>query len=46
MPILHAAGTTQLTRLHCVNEYPAPYEAINLRAMQRLNHSSSSRWRH
>jgi sialic acid synthase SpsE len=34
--VLQAAGATQLTLLHCVTEYPAPYDAVNLRAMQTL----------
>jgi N,N'-diacetyllegionaminate synthase len=31
-----SAGPVQLTLLHCVTEYPAPYPAINLRAMHTL----------
>jgi N-acetylneuraminate synthase len=34
--VLHAAGASQLTLLHCVTEYPAPYAEVNLRAMQTL----------
>jgi sialic acid synthase SpsE len=34
--VLRGAGTDQLTLLHCVTEYPAPYEEVNLRAMQTL----------
>jgi N-acetylneuraminate synthase len=34
--VLQAAGAIQLTLLHCVTEYPAPYDAVNLRAMQTL----------
>lgn len=34
--VLRAAGVTQLTLLHCVTEYPAPYAEVNLRAMQTL----------
>jgi N,N'-diacetyllegionaminate synthase len=34
--VLQAAGVTQLTLLHCVTEYPAPYDEVNLRAMQTL----------
>jgi N,N'-diacetyllegionaminate synthase len=34
--VMQAAGATQLTLLHCVTEYPAPYDQINLRAMQTL----------
>lgn len=30
------AGSTDLTLLHCVTEYPAPYVDVNLRAMQTL----------
>jgi N-acetylneuraminate synthase/N,N'-diacetyllegionaminate synthase len=33
---LHAAGAAQITLLHCVTEYPAPYAEINLRAMLTL----------
>ena len=33
---LHDAGATQLTLLHCVTEYPAPFAEVNLRAMQTL----------
>lgn len=34
--VLQAAGASQLTLLHCVTEYPAPYAEVNLRAMQTL----------
>jgi N,N'-diacetyllegionaminate synthase len=34
--VLQAEGVTQLTLLHCVTEYPAPYAEVNLRAMQTL----------
>ncbi|MGC2331995.1 MAG: N-acetylneuraminate synthase [Candidatus Acidiferrales bacterium] len=34
--VLQAAGAKQLTLLHCVTEYPAPYAEVNLRAMQTL----------
>ena len=34
--VLRAAGAAQLTLLHCVTEYPAPYAEVNLRAMQTL----------
>src|SRR5271157_356027 len=34
--VLQAAGATQLTLLHCVTAYPAPYAEVNLRAMQTL----------
>jgi N,N'-diacetyllegionaminate synthase len=34
--VLQAAGARQLTLLHCVTEYPAPYAEVNLRAMQTL----------
>ncbi len=33
---LHGAGVHDLTLLHCVTEYPAPPEQINLRAMATL----------
>ena len=33
---LTEAGVQELTLLHCVTEYPAPFEQINLRAMQTL----------
>ncbi len=34
--VLQAGGASQLTLLHCVTEYPAPYAEVNLRAMQTL----------
>ncbi len=34
--VLQAAGASQLTLLHCVTEYPAPYAEVNLRAMLTL----------
>jgi N,N'-diacetyllegionaminate synthase len=34
--ILLESGPAQLTLLHCVTEYPAPYAEVNLRAMQTL----------
>jgi N,N'-diacetyllegionaminate synthase len=34
--VLRDAGAKQLTLLHCVTEYPAPYGEVNLRAMQTL----------
>jgi N,N'-diacetyllegionaminate synthase len=34
--VLRAAGASDLTLLHCVTEYPAPYDEVNLRAMQTL----------
>ena len=34
--ILRMAGTAELTLLHCVTEYPAPFDQVNLRAMQTL----------
>jgi N-acetylneuraminate synthase/N,N'-diacetyllegionaminate synthase len=34
--VLQAVGVKQLTLLHCVTEYPAPYAEVNLRAMQTL----------
>jgi N,N'-diacetyllegionaminate synthase len=33
---IQAEGGRELTLLHCVTEYPAPYDEINLRAMQTL----------
>ncbi len=33
---LKAAGATEITLLHCVTEYPTPYDQVNLRAMQTL----------
>lgn len=33
------AGVNDLTLLHCVSEYPAPAEQINLRAMTTLEHA-------
>jgi N,N'-diacetyllegionaminate synthase len=34
--VLQAEGVNDLTLLHCVTEYPAPYAEVNLRAMQTL----------
>lgn len=34
--VLGLAGCKQLTLLHCVTEYPAPYDEVNLQAMQTL----------
>lgn len=34
--VVQTAGAIQLTLLHCVTEYPAPYDQINLKAMQTL----------
>ena len=34
--VLKDAGAKQLTLLHCVTEYPAPYDEVNLRAMKTL----------
>lgn len=34
--VLEDTGTTDITLLHCVTEYPAPIEQINLRAMTTL----------
>jgi N,N'-diacetyllegionaminate synthase len=33
---IRATGKVPLTLLHCVTEYPAPYAAVNLRAMLTL----------
>lgn len=33
---IREAGGSDLTLLHCVTEYPAPYAEVNLRAMQTL----------
>ncbi len=34
--VLQDAGCVELTLLHCVTEYPAPYAEVNLRAMHTL----------
>ena len=34
--VLQEAGAKELTVLHCVTEYPAPYDEVNLRAMLTL----------
>lgn len=34
--VVQEAGTKELTLLHCVTEYPAPYGEVNLRAMLTL----------
>jgi N-acetylneuraminate synthase/N,N'-diacetyllegionaminate synthase len=33
---VRSAGNTSLTLLHCVTEYPAPFDQVNLRAIQTL----------
>jgi N,N'-diacetyllegionaminate synthase len=37
--VLQGAGANQLTLLHCVTEYPAPYDQVNLRAMHTLKYA-------
>ena len=37
--VLQAEAASQLTLLHCVTEYPAPYDEVNLRAMQTLKYA-------
>lgn len=34
--VLKKFGTTDITLLHCTTEYPAPYDSVNLKAMQSL----------
>lgn len=34
--VLQTGGAAQISLLHCVTEYPAPFAQINLRAMQTL----------
>lgn len=34
--VLEKNGSGRITLLHCTSEYPAPYEEVNLRAMQTL----------
>lgn len=34
--VLKEFGTTNITLLHCTTEYPAPYDSVNLKAMQTL----------
>jgi len=34
--VIRRGGVQDLTLLHCVTEYPAPYEEVNLRAMQTM----------
>jgi N-acetylneuraminate synthase len=34
---MRAAGNDRVTLLHCVTEYPAPFDQINLRAMRTLS---------
>jgi N,N'-diacetyllegionaminate synthase len=34
--VLKKFGTTDITLLHCTTEYPAPYDSVNLKAMQTL----------
>jgi len=42
--VLQSAGASQLTLLHCVTEYPAPYAEVNLRAMQTLKSAFGLPW--
>ena len=34
--VIRSSGSVPLTLLHCVTEYPTPFEQVNLRAMQTL----------
>ena len=34
--VLNTFGTIDITLLHCTTEYPAPYDSVNLKAMQTL----------
>lgn len=36
LDILRASGAGEITLLHCTTEYPAPFDEVNLRAMQTL----------
>lgn len=36
--VLRTHGCYDLTLLHCTTQYPAPYDSVNLRAMQTLQH--------
>ncbi len=36
MKVLKENGAGKITLLHCTSEYPAPYEEVNLQAMQTL----------
>ena len=36
LKILRDAGSSDITLLHCVTEYPAPFDEINLRAMDTM----------
>lgn len=35
--LIQSTGNTRLSLLHCVTEYPAPFDQINLRAMKTLS---------
>ena len=37
--VIFSAGNKDVTLLHCVTEYPAPYEEINLRAMLTMKNA-------
>lgn len=37
--VIDAAGNRQLTLLHCVTEYPAPHDSVNLRAMLTMRNA-------
>ena len=36
LEVLKMFGTNDITLLHCTTEYPAPYDSVNLKAMQTL----------
>ena len=36
LEVLKTFGTNDITLLHCTTEYPAPYDSVNLKAMQTL----------
>ena len=36
LKLLRSKGAGKISLLHCTTEYPAPYESVNLRAMQTL----------
>lgn len=36
---IYSAGNTEIAILHCVSAYPAPVEALNLRAITTLKHA-------
>ena len=41
LTVLESSGTpmSNITVLHCTTEYPAPYQDVNLRALETISHA-------